>query len=340
MPQSADYRAMIESAPEAIIVYTPEKFLFVNAFAARRLGAGSESLIGHPIMEFVHPGDVGMVVDRIGQLVNGGEAGDPVEVRFVSRDNDVMPAEIVSVPIVFEGQPAFLGLIRDISKRAAVESALRESEEKFANAFRQSPHGMAFVNLQGRLTKANHALSEMLGYTEDELVGLHIADITHEDDKSTDLEQLQRIVSGEIRSYHRVKRYHRKDGGIVWAAIGVSAVHDAEGRPIYFIGQIQDITAQRQREEERANEQRRAGINETTIAVAHEMNNVLTVLMMNAELLAQDATPHEIPEIAQEILGASNRIAAIVRRLRQLGEPRTVDYLGKGKMLDLSVPGA
>ena len=120
----------------------------------------------------------------------------------------------------------------------------------------------------------------------------------------------------------------------------MSAVHDAEGRPIYFIGQIQDITAQRQREEERANEQRRAGINETTIAVAHEMNNVLTVLMMNAELLAQDATPHEIPEIAQEILGASNRIAAIVRRLRQLGEPRTVDYLGKGKMLDLSVPGA
>ena len=44
---------MIESAPEAIIVYTPEKFLFVNRFAAERLGADPKSLIGHPIMEFV-----------------------------------------------------------------------------------------------------------------------------------------------------------------------------------------------------------------------------------------------------------------------------------------------
>jgi PAS domain S-box-containing protein len=336
VPKSADYKAMVEAAPEAIIVYTPEKFLFLNSFAARRLGADRDALIGHPIMEFVHPADVPMVIERIRQLVNGGEPGTPVEVRFISRKNDVIPAEIVSVPIVFEGQPALLGLIRDISKRAAMASALRESEERFANAFRQSPHGMAFVGLDGRFTKANQALSEMLGYTEDELVGIHFADITHDDDKSTDLEQLHRIISGEIRGFHRIKRYHRKDGKTIWVSLGVSAVHDADGKPIYFIGQIQDITAQRQREEERATAQHRAGILETTIGVAHELNNVLTVLMMNAELLAQDARAEEVPEIASEILTASNRIAAIVERLRQLGEPRTVEYLGEGKMLDLS----
>jgi signal transduction histidine kinase len=66
------------------------------------------------------------------------------------------------------------------------------------------------------------------------------------------------------------------------------------------------------------------------------MNNVLTVLMMNAELLANDATPQEIPEIAEEILGAATRIAAVVQKLRQASEPRSVEYLGKEKMLDLS----
>ena len=69
-----DYRTMIESAPEAIIVYTPEKFLFLNRFAAKRLGADASSLIGKPIMEFVHPDSVQAVVERIRELTKTGDA--------------------------------------------------------------------------------------------------------------------------------------------------------------------------------------------------------------------------------------------------------------------------
>jgi PAS domain S-box-containing protein len=195
---------------------------------------------------------------------------------------------------------------------------------------------MAFVDLEGRFIKANRVLCDMLGYSEAELLDLRFADVTHPDDVATDLEQLNRLVRREIRSYHRIKRYLRKDGESIWVSLGVSAVHGARGEPIYFIGQMEDITAHRAREEARATEQRRAGIMETTIAVAHEMNNVLTVLMMNAELLAHDSTPEDIPEIAEEILRASSRIAAVVQKLRQASDPRSVDYLGREKMLDLS----
>ncbi|GAC1493882.1 MAG: hypothetical protein NVS1B5_19210 [Gemmatimonadaceae bacterium] len=55
---TADYRTIIESAPEAIVVYTPQKFLFLNAFAPERLSSRSASLVGRPIMEFVHPDSV------------------------------------------------------------------------------------------------------------------------------------------------------------------------------------------------------------------------------------------------------------------------------------------
>jgi PAS domain S-box-containing protein len=334
---STDYRMLIESAPEAIIVYTPKEFLFLNEFAANRLGADPASLIGHPIMEFVHPSSVPVVVERIQRLAKSGEAGPPLEVRFVSRTGQVILAEIVSVPIVFEGQNAFLGLIRDISKRAEAEAALRESEEKFAAAFRQSPNGIAFVDPSGRFIKVNRALCDILGYDESELLAKRFAEITHPEDVAIDLEQLRRLVKREIGSYHRIKRYRRKDGVVIWVSLAVSAIHGADGEPIYFIGQLQDITAQREREEARASAQRRAGITETTIAVAHEMNNVLTALMMNAELLAKDADPEEIPEIASEILAASTRIAQTVQTLRQqLRDPRSIDYLGEKKMLDLS----
>jgi len=171
-----DYRMIIEAAPEAIIVYTPEKFLFLNEFAASRLGSDPASLVGEPIMQFVHPDSVPVVIQRLQEVTRTGETGPPLEVRFVSRTGEVIPSEIMSVPIVFDGQRALLGLIRDISRRAQAEQALRESEEKFGNAFRQSPHGMAFVDPDGKFIKANRALCDMLGYTEAELVGLRFAD--------------------------------------------------------------------------------------------------------------------------------------------------------------------
>ncbi len=327
---------MIGSAPEAIIVYTPEKFLYVNEFAARRLGADPAALIGQPIMEFVHPDSVPVVVERIRELVTTGEAGPPLDVRFVARDGTVIIAEIVSVPIMFAGERAFLGLIRDIGRRAIAEQALRESEEKFGNAFRHSPHGMAFVSPQGRWLKANRALCEMLGYSEDELLQRGIADVTHPDDVATDLEHLRQLVAREITSYNRIKRYQHKDGRIIWGSLAVSVVHDAANMPIYFIGQIQDITLQREREERSLEAQRIAGVAETATAVAHELNNVLTVLLMNAELLAHDATSEETPGITAEILSASKRIAATVQRLRNVTDLKSVDYLGEKKMLDLS----
>jgi PAS domain S-box-containing protein len=335
-PATADYRTIIESAPEAIVVYTPEKFLFLNRFAADQLGSDTASLVGRPIMDFVHPDSVPAVVERIRNVLKSGVGGGAIEVRFVALNGTVIPAEVVSVPIIFEGQQAFLGLIRDTSKRAEMERALRESEERFGNAFRHSPHGMAFVGPDGSWLKANRALCEMLGYSEEELLQRRFSDVTHPEDVSNDVEQLRRLVSREISSDQRIKRYLRKDGRVIWVSLAVSAVHDTEGAPIYFIGQIQDITRDREMEEQRAHAERLAGITETTIAVAHEMNNVLTVLMMNSEFLANDASPEEMPEIASEILSASNKIAATVQRLRKLGVPDSVAYLGEVKMLDLS----
>ena len=132
------------------------------------------------------------------------------------------------------------------------------------------------------------------------------------------------------------KTWSRPTSSVIWASLAVSAVHDASGAPSYFIGQIQDVTVQREMEAEAAQAERLAGIAETTIAVAHEMNNVLTVLVMNAELLSENPGAEEIPEIAAEILSASQRIAGTVQRLRNIGDPRSVEYLGEKKMIDLS----
>jgi PAS domain S-box-containing protein len=336
--KSERFKAIIECAPEAIIVYDFRTFLYVNPFAATRLDSTQDALLGQPVLDYVHEDSKQIVQTRLRALAETGQAGPPLMVQFVSRSGNVMPAEVVSVPIEFDGKAAVLGLIRDISERLEAERALRESEERFSNAFRYSPHGMAFVALDGAWLRANGALCEMLGYSEGELRGTTLQQVTHPDDVAEDSVQMGRLVRAEVGSYYRTKRYYRKDGREIWAAVAVSAVHDSAGKPMYFIGQVQDVTAQRELERRSLQAERLAGIAETTIGVAHELNNALTVLTMNAELLAGKLLPEELPEIAGEILSASNRIAGTVQRLRDASDMRTVEYLGNKRMLDLS-PG-
>jgi PAS domain S-box-containing protein len=331
-----DFQAIVESAPEAIIVFNFEYFLYLNRFAGEQLGFASDSLVGQPIMNFVHPESRAFVIERLGQLARTGQSAGPMEVRFVSRDGKVIPAEVVSVPISFEGQPAILGFIRDISQRIEAERALRESEERFGNAFTYSPHGMGIVALDGHWMRANKSLCEMLGYSAEELQALTVREVTHPDDAAEDVVLIQRLLSGESKSYIRVKRYYRKDREMIWVSLAVTAVHDQSGKPMYLIGQVENITARRELERQSLQAERLGGIVETTIAVAHEMNNVLTVLAMNAELLATDASPEEIPQVAAEILLASNRIAETVKRLRHVTDLKSVAYMGDKKMLDLS----
>src|ERR1700693_2893603 len=91
--RSADSQTMIESAPEAIIVYNFETFLYLNPFAAKRLGADAASLVGQPIMDFVHPESKGLIVERLGQLARTGEGGPAMGGRVVARAGGGLPRE-------------------------------------------------------------------------------------------------------------------------------------------------------------------------------------------------------------------------------------------------------
>jgi PAS domain S-box-containing protein len=132
-----------------------------------------------------------------------------------------------------------------------VEERLRESEERFREAFDYAAIGKALVGLDGRWLKVNRALCDIVGYSEEELLGRTFQDITHPDDLDADLAHVRQMLAGEIRYYHMEKRYFRKDGHVVWILLSVGLVHDKERRPKYFIGQIQDITARKRAEAQR-----------------------------------------------------------------------------------------
>ncbi len=129
------------------------------------------------------------------------------------------------------------------------EAALRESEERCRSAFDQAAIGKALITLDGRYLQVNRSLCDMVGYSEQELLTKTFQDITHPIDVECDLHYLRQLLSGEIRTYQIEKRYFHKDGHIVWILLSGSLMRDAQGQPLYFITQIQDITERKQVEE-------------------------------------------------------------------------------------------
>ena len=110
-------------------------------------------------------------------------------------------------------------------------------------AFQHAAIGIAIGDADGRLRDVNPALTRMLGYTRDELLALHIADMTHPDDRAADAAHWSRMKAGEIDTYQREQRYRRKDGSSLWGLATVSALRDGSGTFLGSSAHVQDISA-------------------------------------------------------------------------------------------------
>ena len=122
------------------------------------------------------------------------------------------------------------------------ESALRESERRFRAAFENAGTGMCLTAPDGAFLEVNRALCDMLGYSEGELKSLSVAAVTHPDDLAVGRECVRCLTAGEEDVYRFQTRYLRDDGGVVRADVSTSLFRDAQGQPLYFITQTQEVT--------------------------------------------------------------------------------------------------
>ena len=136
---------------------------------------------------------------------------------------------------------------RDITELRAREDALRESEGRFRGAFDEAAVGMALIGVDDlRFLRANRALCDLLGYTEDELRATTLLDVTHSADRDASRERVRQLVEGELTGGSVLeKRYIDRDGTVIWALTSTSLVNDSAGLPAYVVSQIQDVTAGR-----------------------------------------------------------------------------------------------
>lgn len=144
------------------------------------------------------------------------------------------------------GQEVF-ATARDITEIKKTEYALRESEEQFRYMFEHSSVGKSIIYPSGE-TRVNDTLCNMLGYSKEELENRTWQEITYPDDIELSQKSIDSIISDEKESERFEKRYVHKNGHIIWADVSTSLRRDQEGKPIYFVTSILDITERKKAE--------------------------------------------------------------------------------------------
>jgi PAS domain S-box-containing protein len=216
----------------------------VNAAACGLTGYRPSELVGMNVLDLVAPEWGEFAVRQWRRDITTPHELTRYECTFLTKAGTRVPVRVTSTLVRERGEIAGLqAVVQDASKDSAAQSRLHESENRFRNTFDGAAIGMAMLSQDGRLLRVNGSLSQLLGYSQDELLDLTFHDITHPDDLERDLELLQDLVAGSVDWYHMEKRYVRKDGAVFWGLLAVTLVRGADGAPAYFVRQISDITA-------------------------------------------------------------------------------------------------
>jgi PAS domain S-box-containing protein len=260
------------------------------------------------------------------EIIRTGRSKIHYAERIVRPDDSVMLVNTSKVPLRSSDGSIFgvLGTYDDVTEMKRAEAALRESEERFRMAVEYAPIGVALVGLDGRWLKVNHALCNILGYPEADLLGRTFQDITHPDDLEADITLLLDLVAGKITHYHLEKRYLRGDGGVVWGLLSVAMVRSELGEPEYFVSQVQDITARREAEQnvQASLVEKEVLLREVHHRVKNNMQVISSILQMQAGFLRDPQDRETFRDLQMRI----QSMALVHERLYQSGNFSSIDF--------------
>lgn len=310
--------------------------LFVNPALCSMLGFSEQEMYARQCVDFSPPDDARKDWALFEQLRTSSIDHYQLEKRFVRRDGSTMWGRLSVSLLSDRPSPLVLAMVEDITERKRAEETLRESEEKFRSVFEDAGIGMVIVSPEGRFMDANGSFCDYLGYTQGELLTKSVEVITVPEDWPVFSQRLRAAVQ-EGRGFHRVeKRCLHKSGRIVYTESSGSLIRNSQGDPLFFVGEVLDITKRKEAEETIASVNRRlVEAQEAERArIARELhddvNQRIALAATDIDKLKQDlpASAAELQsrlsEVWQQLIAVSTGVQSISH---QLHSPQ-LEYLG------------
>lgn len=241
------FRVLAETSPAGICLYQGERFLHVNAAAARMFGYSEAQCQGMYFWDWVHDNDKETVRNRGLARQRGEPVASQYEVRCTTRSGEEKWILVSAGTVEYRGTPAGIVTMFDITGRKLAEQLLRESEEKFRVLLETSP--TAICMFQGEhIVYANQAMTRLTGYSEQECRMMKFWDWIHEDYQEIVKERGFAAQRGEQIQERFELQYITRDGEVNWLFLsGGRIVY--RGKPAGIVS-LFDITDRKRMEQE------------------------------------------------------------------------------------------
>jgi PAS domain S-box-containing protein len=270
---------------------------------------------------------------------------DTGEVRWIARRGEVVRTA--------ERTPRrFVGVAFDITQRKQIEEQLRDTNERLSALFNQTAVGIGQTDLDGTIVLANDRFCEILGRGREDVLGRHVIDLTHPDDRARSAQMFATLLESAAPFFIE-KRYLRPDGSSVWVSNYVSLAKPVQGAPRYVSRIVVDITERRHAEEalrelnetleqrvaEEVSERSRTeealrqsqkmeAVGQLTGGIAHDFNNLLQGIIGSLELtrkLIDLGRTGEVDRYLNSAVTSATRAAALTHRLLAFSRRQPLD---------------
>jgi PAS domain S-box-containing protein len=324
------FRDLFENSPDAIFVEDLDGMVLDVNFAACVLhGLTREQLIGkNALADLVPPARREAARNDFQKLAAGKLSW--AEGESLTADGRFTPVEVRAGRINYGGKPALLLHVRDITERRAAEAALQSSETLFRSVWENSADGMRLTDENGVIVAINDAYCKLVGMEAQSLEGRLFTSVYAESqNREALLKRLRERFATRTPHQKREEQYTLHNGRAVALEISDSFI-EVRGRPLLMLSLFRDITTQKRLEEQLRQSQKMEAIGQLAGGVAHDFNNILTVIHGHASLLAVSDLDEAGVRSAHQITQAAERAASLTRQLltfsrRQLIQPKRLD---------------
>jgi two-component system, cell cycle sensor histidine kinase and response regulator CckA len=307
------------------------QFKFVSHQAERLLGYPVQQWLTEPDFwaNHIHPEDRDWVVDLCRRRTQEGKRQD-FEYRMVAADGrTVWLRDIISVVVTSEQAARLRGLMVDITEHKHVADALRNSEEHFRSLIENAQDLITNIGADGVIRFQSPSCLATMGYTPEQLVNRNAFDFIQPADAPKVITALARAIGEPTQAVIVEFRFRHADGS--WRTLESIGKRLLKAEPPLVVVNSRDVTERRRLEEQFRQSQKMEAIGQLAGGVAHDFNNILSVMMMQAELAGSHKNlPREVHDLLNEITVSAERAANLTRQLlafsrRQVLQPRLLD---------------
>ncbi len=271
----AKYASLVENSSDGIIIIQDRVVKYINSKMVEVYGYPKEEVIGKQFVNIIAEEQREMVSTLNRKRLAGEEAAQKYEFDIINKKGERLNMEINASQIEFQGRPADMATIRDITGRKRAEEALRDSEEKFSKAFNSSNTAICITSLtDGKFLEINEGFSRFTGYTREEAIG-HTATELKLWSNPEEFKRIQINPENEGK-FTNIEFHSRMKSGEIRVGLSSSEVINIGGKECRIVV-ITDITERKKAEEALKNSE------EKFIKVFHANPNPLCIASIEGE---------------------------------------------------------